>query len=217
MARLLVRGLSEEGHAVDLCERGSDALEQGAAIAYDVIVLDWALPDLDGLSVLRRWRQGGMATPVLMLTARGTSAERVTGLRAGADDYLAKPFDFEEFLARLEALHRRAGGGDRRRRLGSLILDLHRRRLIHGELEVALTPREFTLLEELAAHPGETRTRAALLDAVWGEGFDGTANVVDVYVGYLRSKLRKLVARDVAIHSVRGSGFRLDLGPGDAT
>ena len=104
MARMLHRGLTEEGHQVDLCARGEDAFEQGRAVAYDVVLLDWSLPDVDGVTVLRRWREAGVQVPVLMLTARGATGEKVTGLRAGADDYLVKPFDFEELLARLEAL-----------------------------------------------------------------------------------------------------------------
>ena len=132
LSRALVRGLTEEGHAVDLCASGADALSQGAALGYDVVILDWMLPDLDGVSVLRAWRAAGMTTPVLMLTARGTVPEKVQGLRAGADDYLTKPFDFEELLARIEALHRRAEGASRARAVGDVSLDPRRRTLSRG-------------------------------------------------------------------------------------
>lgn len=209
MARLLERGLREEGHVVDLCDRGDVALEQAARVAYDVVILDWSLPEMDGLTVLRRWRERGLATPVLLLTARGTVGERVTGLRAGADDYLVKPFDFEELVARLEALHRRGAGQDVPRRIGPLTLDVRRRVLVRGQDEVSLTAREMELLAALAARAGDAVTRSELLSAVWGPSFDGEPNVVDVYVGYLRQKLRALAGDEVVIHAVRGVGFRL--------
>jgi two-component system, OmpR family, response regulator len=209
MARLLERGLREEGHLVDLCASGAVAVEQGEAVPYDVIVLDWSIPELDGVTVLRRWRERGLMTPVLLLTARGTVGERVTGLRAGADDYLVKPFDFEELMARIEALHRRGGGRGVERRLGPLLLDPRRRTLSNGREERSLTGREFTLLSELAGHSGDVLTRSELLNTVWGTGFDGAPNVVDVYVGYLRTKLRALAGTAVTIQAVRGVGFRL--------
>ncbi len=209
MARLLERGLREEGHQVDHCSDGRTALEQAGAVPYDVIVLDWALPGLDGMSVLRTWREQGLRTPVLMLTARDTVGERITGLRAGADDYLGKPFDFDELVARLTALHRRAVGHDVRRQLGPLRLDANRHAVVLDGEEQILTAREWALLVELAGHAGEVMTRSELLTAVWGAGFDGAPNVVDVYVGYLRNKLRRLHDSAVQIEAVRGVGFRL--------
>lgn len=209
MARLLERGLREEGHTVDLASNGRDALEQGLDIAYDVVVLDWSLPEMDGLSLLRMWRERGLKTPVLLLTARGTVGERVTGLRAGADDYLVKPFDFEELVARLEALHRRGAGHDAAKKIGQLVLDARRRVISNGTIEQSLTAREFVLFSELAGHQGEALTRSELLSKVWGTGFDGEPNVVDVYVGYLRNKLRVLSGEDVTIQAVRGVGYRL--------
>ncbi len=209
MAKLLERGLREEGHQVDLCSTGTDALLQGALVAYDVILLDWSLPELDGLEVLRRWREKGIRTPVLLLTARGTVGERVSGLRNGADDYLTKPFDFDELLARVEALHRRGGGHDTVTRIGVLTIDAKRREISRGEEARALTNREFALLSELAGHTGDTVTRTELLGTVWGSTFDGPPNVVDVYVGYLRTKLRELAGDAVTIEAVRGMGYRL--------
>lgn len=211
LSRALVRGLTEEGHAVDLCASGEDALSQAAALGYDVVILDWMLPDLDGLSIVRAWRASGLRTPVLMLTARGTVPERVQGLRAGADDYLAKPFDFDELLARIEALHRRAEGLDAPRSLGGVTLDTRGRALLRGDRQVALTAREFALASALFSHPGDVLTRSELLDRVWGSRFDGEPNVVDVYVGYLRRKLAELGAAELALRTVRGVGYRLEL------
>lgn len=209
MARLLQRGLSEEGHQVDVCARGADALTQAANVSYDAIILDWSLPDLDGVSVLRQWRESGLSTPVLMLTARGSTGEKVTGLRAGADDYLVKPFDFEELLARLEALARRGAGSSPSAQLGSVSLDAKRRSLSRSGVEVTLTAREFALANELWSHAGDVLSRSRLLSSVWGTDFDGLPNVVDVYVGYLRAKLAELGADDVEIAAVRGIGYRL--------
>lgn len=212
MASLLQRGLSEEGHQVDVCTRGAQALSQAMEIAYDVVLLDWALPDVDGVSVLRQWREHGLSTPVLMLTARGTTGEKVTGLRAGADDYVVKPFDFDELLARLEALARRGSGTLTNPVLGSVTLDLRRRALTRGSAEATLTAREFALANELFSHAGDVLSRSRLLSSVWGTDFDGLPNVVDVYVGYLRSKLASLGADDVELAAVRGIGYRARAG-----
>jgi DNA-binding response OmpR family regulator len=208
VAAMLSRGLGEEGHAVDRVATGLAARDQGLSTTYDVILLDWALPDVDGVSVLREWRQRGLRTPVMLLTARGATGEKVTGLRAGADDYLVKPFAFDELLARLEALHRR-GAGDTPR-LGDVLLDGRRRTLVKEDRTETLTTREYGLLAELASHAGEVLSRAQLIQSVWGAGFDGNPNVVDVYVGYLRTKLER-VGASVRIESVRGVGYRLAL------
>ncbi len=214
MARMLRRGLAEEGHVVDLCATGEAALQQGLDVPYDAVVLDWGLPDMDGVSVLREWRKRGLGAPVLLLTARGSTGEKVTGLRAGADDYLVKPFDFEELLARLEVLCRRAGPGEQTTQaLGDLTLDVRRRALRRGTEELTLTGREFALLGELQALGGDTATRSRLLLKVWGGDFEGTGNVVDVYVGYLRAKLERLGTTKVKVEAVRGVGYRLVVGP----
>ncbi len=209
MARMLQRGLAEEGHQVDVCGTAEAAEAQALEVPYDVVLLDWSLPDGDGVSVLRAWRQRGLRTPVLLLTARGTTGEKVTGLRAGADDYLVKPFAFEELLARLEALDRRGAPVEGTTGLGDLQLDARRRVLRRGDVEVALTGREYALLLELRALGGDTATRSRLLLKVWGGDFEGTGNVVDVYVGYLRAKLERLGATQVQIEAVRGVGYRL--------
>lgn len=209
MARMLQQGLAEEGHTVDVCTRAQDAEAQARAVGYDVIVLDWGLPDEDGVAWLRRQRDGGLGVPVLMLTARGTIGERVTGLRAGADDYLVKPFDFEELLARLEALARRGGARSIRPRFRSAELDTTRRALRGPAGEVELTAREFALSLELFSHAGEVLTRSRLLGSVWGNGHEHTLNVVDVYVGYVRTKLLQAGVADCEIAAVRGMGYRL--------
>ncbi|MFE8595487.1 response regulator transcription factor [Archangium violaceum] len=209
MVGLLCQGLGEEGHEVDVCGNGRAALAQGAPEDYDVIILDWSLPDVDGVSVLRQWRETGAQTPVLMLTARGSTGEKVMGLRAGADDYLVKPFDFDELLARLEALHRRGEQQGGPVRLGSAVLDPRRRVLRRGAREESLTAREFSLLSVLARQPGEPQVRARLMAQAWGLDFEGSPNVLEVYVGYLRTKLERLGAEDVSIRAVRGVGYVL--------
>lgn len=209
MARLLRRGLQEEGHQADVCATADEAAQQALDIPYDAILLDWMLADKDGVSLLRGWRQKGLRTPVLMLTARGTTGEKVTGLRAGADDYLTKPFDFDELLARLEALHRRGGSHEPSLQIGSLTLDTRRRVLCGAEGELPLTSREFELLHELSGHRGDVLTRSKLLSTVWGTDFEGTPNIVDVYIGYLRAKIEELKGTGVQIQTVRGIGYRL--------
>ena len=209
MARMLQRGLSEEGYQVDVCTHAQDAERQARSISYDLMLLDWSLPDDDGVAMLRRLRGGGWHVPVLMLTARGSVGERVTGLRAGADDYLIKPFDFDELLARIEALLRRGGARLASARFHTIELDVSKRSLRGPSGEVELTAREFALCSEFLAHAGEVLTRSRLLTHAWGSDYDRTHNVVDVYVGYLRAKLETIGANDVEIQSVRGAGYRL--------
>lgn len=208
IARLVGTGLREEGHVVDVASRGADALEQLRWVDYDVVVLDWMLPDLDGLAVLRTIREQRVGLPVLMLTARGSVGERVAGLRAGADDYVVKPFAFAELVARLDALHRRAAGAALPAEVGGVLLDHSRRALRHDDAEVELTAREHGLARALWSRIGEVRTRTELLAEVWGEHYAGEPNVVDVYVGYLRRKLERLGGA-ARIETVRGVGFRL--------
>jgi DNA-binding response OmpR family regulator len=215
MSQLLRRGLMEDGHTVDTCDQAAQANERLHHAAYDVIVLDWGLPDADGIALLRAWRSEGLTTPVLMLTARGSSGEKVLGLRSGADDFLVKPFDFEELLARLEALHRRAADTvTSTAAVGDLQFSRARRALTgpNGTAQ-ELTSREFQLLSAFLERPGDLRTRSELLNQVWGAGFEGEGNVVDVYVGYLRGKLEAAGSARVSIATVRGSGYRLVVAP----
>ncbi|MCU0655558.1 MAG: response regulator transcription factor [Polyangiaceae bacterium] len=210
MGELLVRGLGEEGHRVDLCTTAAEARRRVELVEYEVIVLDWGLPDGDGVNLLQGWRAAGLATPVLMLTARGSSGEKVLGLRTGADDYLVKPFDFDELVARLEALHRRHQGGTLDAvQLGDLQFFRRSRLLTRGAVQVELTAREYQLLSALLEHLGDAVTRAELLARVWGPDFDGEPNVLEVYIGYLRSKIEQLATEQVRISTVRGVGYRL--------
>lgn len=206
LAALIARGLGEEGHQVTIAA-SANAATAAIGIGWDVVILDWGLPDEDGVTLLARWRRRGIEVPVVMLTARGATGERVTGLRTGADDYLIKPFDFEELLARLDAVTRRnrATGPVR---VGRLTLDERARTLAVDERAVTLSPRELDLARALLRRPGDAVTRAELLAEVWGRDFDGPPNVVDVYVGYLRAKLREL-DDPVTIDTVRGLGYRL--------
>jgi two-component system OmpR family response regulator len=204
MARLLRRGLVEEGHAADVASKGEDALWMAQSHPYDAIVLDVMLPGLSGFEVCRRLRNGGVWTPVLMLTARDAVEDRVVGLDVGADDYLTKPFSFAELLARLRALARR-GGVERPPQLvvGDLCLDPASRRVWRGDGEIGLSPKEFALLETFMRHRGEVLTRLQLLEHAWDFTYENRSNVVDVYVRYLRRK----IGAD-AIETVRGLGYR---------
>jgi two-component system OmpR family response regulator len=209
LGQLLGRGLREEGYAADLAERGEDALWMARAVDYDAIVLDVMLPGVDGFEVCRRLRRDGVWTPVLMLTARDAVADRVSGLDTGADDYLTKPFSFEELLARLRALTRRAPA-ERPAVLevGELRLDPAAHRAWRGEKELDLSAKEFALLELFMRRPGVTLTRTQLLDGAWDLAFESRSNVVDVYVRYLREKIDRPFDCD-SIETVRGVGYRL--------
>jgi two-component system OmpR family response regulator len=209
IAGLLRRGLAEEGHAADVATRGEDALWMSRATSYDTVVLDVMLPGIDGFETCRRLRAEGIWAPVLMLTARGAVEDRVSGLDAGADDYLAKPFSFAELLARVRALRRR-GAPERPTVLevGALRLDPATRAVRRGETEIALSAKEFALLEILMRRAGEVLSRFQLLEYAWDGDYDNRSNVVDVYVSYLRDKIdRPFGVR--SIETVRGAGYRL--------
>jgi two-component system OmpR family response regulator len=209
LANLLARGLREEGYAADLADRGEEALWMAQAVPYDAIVLDVMLPGLDGFAVCRRLRQEGVWSPVLMLTARDEIDDRVSGLDAGADDYLTKPFSFEELLARLRSLTRRAPV-ERPPVLtvGGLRLDPAAHRAWRDETELDLSAKEFALLELFMRRPGAVMTRGRLLEGAWDIAFESRSNVVDVYVRYLREKIDRPFGCD-SIETVRGVGYRL--------
>jgi two-component system, OmpR family, response regulator len=209
IAALLRRGLTEEGHPTDVATCGEDALWMSQAHAYDAIVLDVMLPRIDGFETCRRMRSAAVWTPVLMLTARNEIADRVAGLDVGADDYLAKPFSFDELLARLRALQRR-GGAERPTVLevGSLSLDPASRELRRAGAVIALSAKEFALLEALMRRAGEVLSRYQLLEQAWDREYDNRSNIVDVYISYLRDKIDRPFGMH-SIETVRGVGYRL--------
>ena len=206
LVRALEKGLHREGYAVDVAMTGEEALAAADGQDYAAVVLDVMLPGIDGYSVCEALRRDDRWVPVLMLTARVQVGDRIRGLDAGADDYLVKPFDFGELLARLRALTRR-GVQDRAAvvQVGDLRVDPVTREVTRGGRDVELSPREFAVLEFLARRAGETVTRTDLLEHVWGEDYSGSLNVMDVYVGYLRKKLGEPLIR-----TVRGVGFVLE-------
>jgi two-component system, OmpR family, response regulator len=210
MASLIRRGLRDEGLLADVAVKGEDALWMAAATPYDAIVLDIGLPGLDGFETVRRLRSDGVWAPVLMLTAREAIDDRVKGLDGGADDYMTKPFAFDELLARLRALARR-GAVERPTviAVGSLRLDPAARRVWRGEDEVALSTKELQLLEAFMRHPGEVLSRYQLLEAAWDEDYENRSNVVDVYVRYLRDKIDRPFGHE-SLETVRGAGYRLN-------
>jgi two-component system OmpR family response regulator len=209
LAGLLRRGLTEEGLSVDVARSGDDGLWMARATDYDAIVLDVMLPGTDGLEVCRQLREAGRWAPVLMLTARDAVEDRVSGLDAGADDYLTKPFSFSELLARLRALARRPPlERPTVLEVGDLRLDPATRQAWRGESEVDLSAKEFALLETLMRRPGQVLSRFQLLEHCWDYGYENRSNVVDVYVRYLREKIDRPFGRD-SIETVRGAGYRL--------
>jgi two-component system, OmpR family, response regulator len=205
LAELLCHRLRREGMGADVASNGEEALVRATATEYDLILLDLMLPGIDGFGVCRSLRGHSIWAPTLMLTARDGIDDRVRGLDSGADDYLVKPFSFDELLARVRALLRR-GAPPRPVTLatGDLRLDPASHRAFKRGEELSLTPREFALLEMFMRHPGELLTRFELLEHVWDQAYENRSNVIEVYVGYLRDKL----GRD-AIETVRGAGYRL--------
>jgi two-component system, OmpR family, response regulator len=207
---MLARGLRNEGHVVELVDRGEAALDATALTAFDAIILDLMLPDIDGFGVLDRLRRGGNATPVLMLTARDQLADRVTGLDKGADDYLTKPFELDELLARLRALVRRAKqpGSTSVLVVGDLEVDTSAKSARRGGVEIALSAREYAILECLVLRRGRVVSRETLLDSVYDGDDLPESNVLEVYIAALRRKIDK-DAQVKLIHTRRGMGYML--------
>ena len=211
LRRFLSKAFREEGYGVSEAESGDRALDRALDGSYSCIVLDVMLPGRDGFGVVEELRRRGVFTPVLLLTARDELESRVRGLEGGADDYLTKPFDLSELLARVHALIRRAElrHRDATLRVGSLLLDPISRRVTQDGRVVDLSPREFALLEFLMRNAGRTVSRSRIAEAVWNYKFDPDTNVVDVYVNYLRKKLT-FAGKSPPVRTVRGVGYRLD-------
>src|SRR3954465_61275 len=209
-ASYLVKAFREAGHVADDAADGLDGYAMGREGAYDVIVVDRMLPKLDGLSLIRSLREQGVDTPVLILSALGQVDDRVTGLRAGGDDYLPKPYAFSELLARVEALARRnkPGEAETAYRVGDLELDRLRHTVSRAGKPIPLQPREFRLLEYLMKHAGQVVTRTMLLENVWDYHFDPQTNVIDVHVSRLRGKIDKGFGEPL-LHTVRGAGYMI--------
>ena len=205
VARFLSRVFSEEGYVVDTCARGEDAVARASSSIYDLIILEWAVPDVDGVSVCRALRRLRVTTPVLMLTSRVATTERVMALDAGVDDYMTKPFEVDELLARARALVRRATEGGRLH-VGDLEIDRVGQRATLCGRALVLSARELALLVALAAKPNQVVTRTQLMDQVWSTSFDSGSNVIDVHTSRLRDKLG---GHRWMIETVRGKGYRL--------
>jgi DNA-binding response OmpR family regulator len=213
LARHLEKGLREAAWTVDLSERVDDAWRLLHLNPYDLVILDLGLPDIDGTELLRRLRRVNITTPVLVLTARGAIEDRIDGLNAGADDYLAKPFAFGELLARVNALRRRSASAALvPLHVGDLALDVRSRQARRGERRIDLTAREYSMLEFLIRHNGEVVTRAMLADHVWGERYDSLSNLIEVFVNLLRKKIEG-GGESRMLHTVRGAGYILRADP----
>ena len=204
IASFLDKGLSAHGYTVQRAATGAEALDDATTDHVDVAILDLGLPDIDGLHVLSGWRTKGMNVPVIVLTARDQLDDRVRGLDLGADDYMPKPFDFEELLARVRARVRPSKSPSSTLRAGNVEFDLLTRRVTSHGAAIDLTWRESALLEEFMRRPNQVLSRQQLMSRIWNLDFDTRSNVVDVYVGYLRRKLGEQV-----IETVRGMGYRL--------
>lgn len=211
-AAFIGKGLREDGHTVDHAADGKQGLFLASTEPFDAVVLDRMLPGLDGLTLLRTLRGAGNHVPILLLTALGDTDHRVEGLRAGADDYLVKPFAYAELSARLDGIARRGrSGGEReptRLQVGGLALDLLSREAMREGRRIELQPREYRLLEYLLRHAGQVVTRTMLLEAVWDYHFDPQTNVIDVHISRLRQKIDHGFAKPL-LHTVRGAGYRI--------
>ena len=206
------KGLSEAGHVVDLFTDGKDALIAAMGQEYDVLVLDRMVPGLDGLAVLKALRQARITCPAIFLTALGDVEDRVEGLRAGGDDYLAKPFAFSELLARIEVLVRRQGSTEEQSSkliAGDVVIDLHKRSCTRQGETIDLNPKEFLLLEAFVRSHGRVQTRTMLLERVWDMNFDPTTSVVETHISRLRGKIEKPFG-DTLIRTIRGTGYVFD-------
>ncbi len=212
LAKLVKQVLEDEHYSVDVENDGESGLEVALRAAHDLVIVDWMLPGRDGPSICRKIRAAKMTIPILMLTARGQVEDRVTGLESGADDYLIKPFDFDELIARIRALSRRYSPGSvdpDELRLGSIVMDVKAHSVRRATESVELTKKEWDLLEFFLRHPNQTLSRTAILDYVWSYESSVQPEMVDVYVSYLRQKITVTGMKD-PIQTVRGFGYMLD-------
>ena len=211
VGQYIVSGLKDSGHDVEIADEGLKGLRAATAGNFDVLVVDRMLPKMDGLTLIETVRMAGNTTPVLILSALGEVDEKVQGLKAGGDDYLAKPFAFLELLARIEALVRRASIKEDviLLQVDDLSIDLITRKVLRQEVEIILKPREFQLLEYMMRNTGQVVTRAMLLEAVWNYHFDPQTNIIDVHISRLRQKIDKDFTANL-IHTVRGVGYVLE-------
>jgi heavy metal response regulator len=213
VASFIKKGLEEEGYAVDLAADGESGLHMALDRVHDMILLDIQLPKKNGLAVLHELRRHKVGTPVLLLTVRATIEDKVMGLDSGADDYLTKPFAFQELLARVRALLRRHSGNKQTViQVADLSMDLAQRTVYRGEQKIDLTAKEFALLEYLMRNPGRVLSRTMIAEHVWDYDFDSMTNIIDVYVNYLRKKI-DFEKEPKLIHTVRGVGYVLKAGP----
>lgn len=208
VTRTLVKGLEADHFAVDVAENGEDGLQLSTEIDYDLVILDWNLPKLDGLTVLRKLRKSGSVARVLFLSARKEIADRITALQAGADDFLVKPFSFDELNARVSALLRRPTELLDKISVDDLVLDRMRHSVSRAGKLIGLTQREYAVLEYLMRNAGRTVTRTMVVEHVWNLGFEGLTNIVDVYINYLRAKIDQGSSKPL-IHTIRGVGYSI--------
>ena len=207
------RGLVKEGFSVEVSTDGSDALRRALEESYDIVILDVVIPLMDGFAVVSAIRKEGVRVPILMLSAKSGVEDRVHGLNSGADDYLSKPYSFEELLARVRALSRRhEEAWQPLVQLGDFRIDFTSRKVTRGERAISLTAKEFALLSYLVRNRGKVLTRTMIAEHVWDEEFDSVSNIIDVYVRYLRTKLDEGFSSKL-IHTVRGVGYVFDGGP----
>jgi len=209
LAQLLKQGLEEQGFIVDLAYDGSEGQFQAENYPYDAILLDLTLPEVDGLTILKSLREQGNGVPVLIITARGDVGDRIRGLNLGADDYLAKPFDLEELIARIHALIRRSHGlASSILKVGDLVINTNSRTAARSGMEITLSAREYDLLAYLALNTGRVVSRTELIDHIYSTDCELDSNVIDVYINYLRNKIDKTFSSPL-IHTVRGAGYIL--------
>jgi DNA-binding response OmpR family regulator len=209
VASFIKKGLEQSAYTVDWAPTGREGLDHARSSEYQAILMDLMLPDMDGLEVVRILREQGIGTPILALTARGGLDDRVAGLDSGCDDYLAKPFAFDELLARLRALLRRSSGQKTPiMEFSGITIDPVTRRVTRDGKNIELTNKEYSLLEMLLRHPGQVFTRTAIMESVWGYDFDNASNVLEVYINFLRKKIDANFGKKL-LHTVRGVGYVL--------